>query len=193
MNNHNNEKVFSVYKFAKLANKGIYSITKFKKERKLISKNFEAHIMLAVSQVNGCKMCSYLHTQHALESGTSQEEITQFLDGDLASINSDEAVAIFFAQHYADSDTKYDEAAFKRVIKTYGVEKAYGILATIRIIMMGNAHGITVGFFKDRFKKNRNKDSNLLNEIILIISPIILIPVFFIKNLFTRKEKKLTA
>ncbi|MGD1822517.1 MAG: carboxymuconolactone decarboxylase family protein [Pleomorphochaeta sp.] len=191
MNNHSNEKVFKFGDFVKVVDKGTYSMAKFRKERKLIDKNFESHIMLAVSQVNGCKMCSYLHTKHALESGSTEDEISQFLDGDLAAVNKDEAVALFFAQHYADSSSNYDIEAFKRVIETYGVEKAYGILATIRIIMGGNAHGITLGFFKDRFKGKRNKESNLLNEIAIIIGIVLVFPLTFIKNLFVRKEKKI--
>jgi AhpD family alkylhydroperoxidase len=38
--------------------------------------------MLAVTEVNGCEMCSYAHTKMALEAGLSNDEIQQMLAGD---------------------------------------------------------------------------------------------------------------
>lgn len=188
MESHSDKKIFGIREFTGLVDKAVYTMSKFKKELKLVEKNFESHIMLAVSEVNGCRICSYLHTKQALESGSTEEEIAQFLGGDLSAVDKEEAVALVFAQHYADSSGAYEKEAFDRVLEAYGTERAYGILGNIRLIMMGNAHGITLGFLNDRIRGKRNAESSLLNELIVILSVIVLIPVLLIKNLFARKE-----
>ncbi|UTB33936.1 MAG: carboxymuconolactone decarboxylase family protein [Methanobacterium sp. ERen5] len=45
------------------------------KRKKELSQKFIERIMLAVTEVNGCEICSYAHTKRALESGMSNEEI----------------------------------------------------------------------------------------------------------------------
>lgn len=44
----------------------------------LLDKQFQERIMLAVTNVNGCPMCSYAHAKYALESGMSDEEVQTF-------------------------------------------------------------------------------------------------------------------
>ena len=73
------------------------------KKSKQIDQNFIERIMLAVTQVNGCEICSYGHTKLALEQGMSNKEIQMLLSGNTEGIPSEEATAIFFAQHYADN------------------------------------------------------------------------------------------
>lgn len=187
MKTNKNSRIFSIGEFALIVDKASYSILKYRKELKLISKNFESHIMLAVSEVNGCRICSYVHTKHALETGTTKDELAQFLGGDLSGVDKDQHTALLFAQHYADTEGRYDSEAFEKVIEIYGREKAYGVLAAIKMIMFGNAMGITQGFFTDRFKGKRNPDSRLWNEILILMSPIILLPVLLVKNIFKKR------
>lgn len=182
-----NSRIFTIKEFFGIFDQAVYAATKYRSELKLISKNFESHIMLAVSEVNGCRICSYVHTKHALETGTSKEELTQFLSGNLDAVDKDEAAALLFSQHYADEHGEFHAEAFQRVIDTYGSSKAYGILATIKMIMFGNALGITQGFFTDRFKGKRNPDSKLWNELSVLLSPIVLLPIGLVKNSFKKK------
>ena len=42
------------------------------KKEDLLDKQFIERIMLAVTEVNGCAICSYAHTRMALESGNEQ-------------------------------------------------------------------------------------------------------------------------
>ncbi|OQY32909.1 MAG: hypothetical protein B6241_09625 [Spirochaetaceae bacterium 4572_59] len=181
-------KIFKVRQFISLVDKAIGSKLSYGKELKLIDKQFQSHIMLAVTQVNGCKFCSYVHTKQALESGSSQEDIAVLMEGNLASAASDERVALLFAQHYADSSGAYDEAAFDRVIDFYGKEKALGILATVKIIMMGNAHGGTMSFLGDRFRGMGNKESSFAGELAIFLGFIVILPVVLVKNLFVRSK-----
>jgi AhpD family alkylhydroperoxidase len=46
---------------------------------KRVERSFMEKIMLVITQVNGCRYCSYFHTQMALTSGVSETEIEQLV------------------------------------------------------------------------------------------------------------------
>ncbi|MDA3821980.1 MAG: carboxymuconolactone decarboxylase family protein [Bacteroidales bacterium] len=183
-----NGKIFGVGQFAGIVNKALGGVMTYRRELKLIDPNFRSRIMLAVTQVNGCKYCSYLHTKQALASGSTEQEIADLLDGNLGDADREEHLAFVFAQHYADSSGNYDGAAYQRVCDYYGDDKAAGILTAVKLIMMGNAHGGAMSLLIDRFKGKRNKESTFLSEIAIFLGLIVLIPVLFIKNLFARSK-----
>lgn len=103
--------------------------------------------MLAVTNVNGCRYCSYFHTKQALKSGLSQEEVSQLLYGNIANIPEDETVAVIYAQHWAESDAHPDPEALKRVQQTYGIGKTEAIHLMLRMIRMGNLLGNSWDYF----------------------------------------------
>ncbi len=70
----------------------------------ILDKRFIERIMLAVTQVNGCKMCSYAHTRMALESGMSAQEIRCMLSGEFADVPDSQQKAILYAEHYAQTE-----------------------------------------------------------------------------------------
>lgn len=152
------------------------------KQKNEMSSEFTERIMLAVTEVNGCAMCSYAHAKMALEAGMSNEEIEQMLSGDTGATPKDELLAILFAQHYADTRGNPSKESWERIVKTYGQAKAYAILASIRMIMLGNTYGIVLGSFKNRFKGNPDKRSNLFYELIMFITLILYIPIGLIHS-----------
>lgn len=115
--------------------------------KKLISPAFRERLMLAVTNVNGCRYCSYFHTKQALKSGLSQEEVSQLLYGNIANIPEDETVAVIYAQHWAESDAHPDPEALKRVQQTYGIGKTEAIHLMLRMIRMGNLLGNSWDYF----------------------------------------------
>ncbi|MGC9356727.1 MAG: SDR family NAD(P)-dependent oxidoreductase, partial [Anaerolineae bacterium] len=70
---------------------------------RVIDHSFRERLMLAVTEVNGCRYCAQYHARLALESGLSQEEIDALMCGTLEDCPSDEAVGLFYAQHWADT------------------------------------------------------------------------------------------
>ena len=84
------------------------------KKRGDVSEQFEKRIMLAVTQVNGCRLCSYYHTKEALKMGMPETEIKSMLSGELGVAPEEEAVALAFAQHYAETIGNYDADAWHR-------------------------------------------------------------------------------
>lgn len=162
--------------------KGIRTIKYMKRSKKNgeINEEFQERIMLAVTQVNGCELCSFAHTKMALENGMSNDEIQNILSGDMSDISKEEAVAVFFAQHYADMRGNPSAESWQRLVEEYGQEKALGILGAIRMIMIGNVAGIALSAFKSRLKGKPIKKSSLSYEILMLLSGLVFIPTAII-------------
>ena len=136
---------------------------------------FMERVMLAVTEVNGCALCSYYHTRVALENGMNAAEIKGMLGGEFADVPEAELPAVLFAQHYADTRGKPSKQAWERLLAVYGETDAYGILAATRMIMMGNAFGIVWGSFFNRFRGKADARSNLWYELAQIICTVPLV------------------
>jgi len=115
-------------------------------DKGLISDAFKERLMMAVTAVNGCRMCSYAHAKQALKSGISPEDINQLLSGDVANCPEEEAVAVIYAQHWAESDAHPDPEAAQKLQQTYGVEKAEAIHLILRMIRFGNLSGNSLDY-----------------------------------------------
>ena len=109
--------------------------------KKLISPAFRERLMLAVTAVNGCRYCSYFHAKQALKSGLTPEEISRLLSGDVANCPEEEAVAIIYAQHWAEYDAHPDPKAVLKLQQAYGVERTEAIHLMLRMIRLGNLLG----------------------------------------------------
>ncbi|WP_217587607.1 carboxymuconolactone decarboxylase family protein [Lentibacillus saliphilus] len=180
-------KIYNVKEFYVALYKGLRTFKYMKRNKKnnQISSHFIERIMLAVTEVNGCEICSYAHTKIALEEGMSDKEIQMLLSGVTEEIPADEMTAIVFAQHYADMKGQPTEVAWNRVVNVYGLEKALGILGAIRTIMIGNIYGIPLSAFRSRMKGKKIEKTNLFYEIKMILSIIPLLPVAFIHSLIS--------
>lgn len=110
-------------------------------KKKLISTAFRERLMLAVTAVNDCRYCSSYHTKQALKSGITAKEIRDLLAGDVANCPRDEAVAVAYAQHWAESDANPDPEAVERLHQTYGHERTEAIHSILRMIRMANLLG----------------------------------------------------
>jgi len=179
-----NKRIYGTKEFYHFFEDAMASFGTVKRARKknLISKGFQKRIMLVVTEVNGCQLCSYWHTREALKSGMPEEEIKNMLSGNIENVPKEEGVVLFFAQHYAESAANPDAKAWQRVMETYGEEKAVTILAFIKVIMMGNVYGIAVGALLNRLKGKPVKKSTFLHELGIIFGVVMFIPVLFIKK-----------
>lgn len=142
--------------------------------------------MLAVSQVNGCRYCNYLHTKNAIDAGASEEEINAMMNGELGDVGNDESLALLFAQHYADTGGDFDVETYRKFVAHYGEEKARDILANIRVIMVGNIHGISVDAMQSRLKGKKMKSSNFLSELAILFGIVLLIPAAIVQVWFEK-------
>ncbi|MHA1727584.1 MAG: carboxymuconolactone decarboxylase family protein [Promethearchaeota archaeon] len=140
----------------------------------LISDDFTERIMVAVTAVNGCIMCSWMHTKRAIESGCTDEEISEILCSDFQNIKKSEMIALTFAQYYAETEGEPSKKALKRLLKYYGKQKSLAIIGYIKMITVGNLLGNTIEAFEHRFKGNPPKNGSFLLELIIFLigSPI---------------------
>lgn len=150
---------------------------------KLVDKNFIERLHLAVTQVNGCPACSYQHTKMALRQGMSNEEIVSFLRGGDEFIKLEEAKAIMFAQHFAESRGFPRKYAYDSILKEYGEKKAVIILSAVQIMISGNMYGIPYSAFQDRLKGHAYEDSSLFYELGMLFGGILALPTAIIHGL----------
>ncbi|MBN1669152.1 MAG: carboxymuconolactone decarboxylase family protein [Anaerolineales bacterium] len=107
-----------------------------------VSEAFRERLMLAVTQVNGCRYCSYFHAREALKAGISNDELQALLSGELSQqVPEQEITALLYAQHWAESNAQPDPATRQRLIDTYGQERSAAIEIILRMIRMGNLLG----------------------------------------------------
>lgn len=123
----------------------------------IISHAFRERLMLAVTSVNGCRYCSYFHAKQALKSGMDTQEISQLLTGDFANCPEEEAPAIIYAQHWAESNGHPDAEALQRIRQTYGTEKTEAINLVLHMIRLGNMTGNTWDYLKYSLSLGRLK------------------------------------
>jgi AhpD family alkylhydroperoxidase len=160
------------------------------RKKKLVSPQFKERIMLAVTEVNGCEACSYMHTKLALEEGLSTQEINDILGGELAGIPDQERVGILFAQHYADQKGKASKKSWQRLIDEYGREHAMVILAMARVIQVGNIYGMAVSAIRDRFRGKPSGKTSLIYELSIIVLVFLYLPIAGIQALIEKIRRK---
>ena len=125
----------------------------------VIGDAFRERIMLAVTEVNGCRYCQYAHAKMALKSGLTKDEIESMADGVFHHCPPEEVPALLYAQHWAEMNGKPDRQARQKVIDTYGEQAVSGMELAMRMIRMGNLMGNTWDYilFKISFGHWGNK------------------------------------
>ncbi|MBN2099188.1 MAG: carboxymuconolactone decarboxylase family protein [Dehalococcoidia bacterium] len=120
-----------------------------------VSPAFRERLMLAVIAVYGCRYCSWAHTREAFRSGLTSDDVTTLLSGSIEGCPDDEAVAILYAQHWADSDAKPTPESSKMLADSYGAEKAQAVNLVLRMIRVGNLTGNTWDYLLHRVSFGR--------------------------------------
>lgn len=156
----------------------------------IVSKAFNERIMLAVTEVNGCKYCSYYHTRVAIKEGISKSEIRAMRRGDTQRIPEDENMGMIYSQHYADTGGNPDPDTRNKFMDYYGRERALGIEASIKSIMVGNIYGIAVDGLARRMKGEKIKDSKFWNEAGIFFGILPMIPVAFVQSWFSSPSRE---
>ncbi len=170
------------YKSFVLAPRAILKLRSNKKAN-LISQQFIERLQLAITEVNGCPACSYAHTLMALKTGMTNEEITTFLSGGDQFVQNEEAKAIMFAQHFADSRGYPKKDAYDTIVTEYGAKKARIIISASQMMIAGNMFGIPFSAYQSRRRGKPYKDSSLSYELVMQIGGILSIPVAVIHAL----------
>ncbi|PID93977.1 MAG: alkylhydroperoxidase [Bacteroidetes bacterium] len=150
------------------------------KRHKFIDPRFVERLQLAVTEVNGCAACSYQHTKMALQKGLHQEEISSLLSGGEEFIKPEEAKAILFVQHFADSRGTPQKYTYEAIEKEYGTQKAQIILSAAQIMIAGNMYGIPLSAFLARLQGKPYQNSPLSYELTMLILGALCLPIAII-------------
>jgi len=95
---------------------------------------FRERLMLVVTEVNGCRYCSYFHAKEALKAGITTEELKDLLAGCIPEEGPEEEYpALLYAQHWAESDAHPEPGVQQVLLETYGVEKSDAINTILRM------------------------------------------------------------
>jgi AhpD family alkylhydroperoxidase len=108
----------------------------------IISYKFRERLMLMVTEVNGCRYCSYYHSKEALKAGISDDELAALMGGNIPKDTpKDEIPALLFAQYWSEVDSKPDPEIQQKFVETYGAKKSEAIAVILRMIRVGNLSG----------------------------------------------------
>ena len=147
------------------------------RRHKVLNLKWRERIMLAVTEVNNCVMCSYMHTKIALQAGMSNDEIKNILAGELKDVPENEITSVLFAKDYAANKEVIDPAYKTKLEQQYGKAKAHAICYACQMITMTNSMGINMKRLRDTLMFKHEKGSNFLNELLIPLSTMILFPI----------------
>lgn len=107
---------------------------------------FRERLFLAVISVNSCRYCTYVHTRSAMHAGLSQDDVNRLLDGVIDNVPIDEAMALLYAQHWADNNGQPDAQARTDLIEAYGAKQTKAIEMALLLIRIGSLCGNTFDY-----------------------------------------------
>jgi AhpD family alkylhydroperoxidase len=120
-----------------------------------ISPAFRERMMLAVTRVNDCRLCAYLHTKAALSEGISREEIDAFLGGEFKDCPAGEIAGVLYAEHWAETTGQVDAEMREKLVAAYGQAAVNDIDVVLRIIKTGNFTNNTLDYLLYRISFGR--------------------------------------
>ena len=123
-------------------------------------------VMLAVTSVNDCRYCSWVHTGLALQNAVDLESLQQVLDhGSFGEVTAPDAVAILYAKHFADTG-RQPEAAAERALAAAWPDPVQRteIKAYIHAIYFANLSGNSADAWLARWQGRKVETGHALAE-----------------------------
>jgi len=125
-------------------------------------------IMLAVTRVNDCRYCAWVHTGLALANGVDMQELQELLDENTTDADTSAAVAVLFGQHFADQVRRPSKAAKQKLQEHFAAADRREIMAYIHAIYFANLTGNSADAILARLQ-GREVDSSLLPDMLAAI------------------------
>ncbi len=117
---------------------------------------FREEIMLAVTSVNECRYCEFIHSSLAELEGVELEEIHKLLDPAYVPGDPRLAAAVHYARECAQAGKLPPSKASREALKQYFSKTEIGeIEASIAGIQLGNLSGNTIDAFGARLTGDR--------------------------------------
>jgi len=120
---------------------------------------FRERLMLAVTEVNGCRYCAYVHPKAALAAGLNDADIPALAAGSMEGCPPEQLPALLYAEHWAETDAKPDPETRERILETYGMAGTEAMELALRMIRVGNLMGNTADYLLYRVSFGRWGDA----------------------------------
>lgn len=121
-----------------------------------ISFGFRERLMMVVTEVNGCRYCSWYHSAQSINAGLSEEELRAPLAGQIPDgAPPEEIPALVYARHWAQSNAMPDPEAVRHLADIYSEERAAIVNVILRMIRMGNLMGNSLDWLLNRVSFGR--------------------------------------
>lgn len=127
-------------------------------------------VMLAVTSVNDCRYCSWVHTGLALENGVDLNELQHILDSEsFGTLTEKEAIAILFGKHFADSGRQPSPEAERALQSVWSDTERAEIMAYIHAIYFANLSGNSADAWIARLRGRRVENGHPFAEAIAAV------------------------
>ena len=87
-------------------------------------------------------------------------------------------LSILYAQDFSNRKEEINSEFKTKLVDTYGILRSQMIQNVISVITMTTSMGIAIGKLKATFTLNHVKGSNILSEILIPLSTMILFPLY---------------
>jgi AhpD family alkylhydroperoxidase len=110
--------------------------------RSAVAADFRERLMLVVTEVNGCRYCSWFHSGSALTAGIPLPELGELLRGRLPQDTpAEQFPALVYAHQWAERDGRPTAEMDTALFGQYGEAQGRAILDLLRMIRIGNLLG----------------------------------------------------
>jgi len=139
--------------------------------RPTTSRALREKVMLAVSAVNDCRYCNWVHTGLALANGVDLDDLKHVLEADtFGEVNGRDATAILFARHFADTVRRPHAEARTALAREFSFGERLEIMAYINAIYFANLSGNSGDAWLARLRGLRVDDGHPLAEAIAALA-----------------------
>lgn len=129
-----------------------------------VSPAFRERILLAVTSVNKCRYCQWVHTDLAVANGMTTSDVAALMGANTQNVPENEKAALVYALHYAETDRNPSAEQRNELVAAYGTETARDIENYIRLIFFSNLTGNTFDSFLSRLRGEPSSENNPIFE-----------------------------
>lgn len=116
---------------------------------------FRQRLWLAVTSVNDCRYCAWLHSKMALQSGVAAEEVDALMTGGITNTPEEQRPTLLYAMHWAEQEGRADPEARERLVEACGKQTAREIELVLCVIRFCNLTASTWDFLLHRISGGR--------------------------------------
>ena len=125
-------------------------------------------VMIAVSEVNACRWCSYAHQTWGREVGLDEADVARLADGEVALSDSRQAAAVAYAQERAEAAfAPVPEHLIVRLRTVFDEQDADRVEVVARLMHQANMAGNSVDALLARWQGHPPHHSRLVDDLVI--------------------------